>query len=106
MLLILMVEVMFVLRKPTSTPQHIILAETVMIWGLVNIIVSAQDTPWCHHLLGVIKIILLVIIRLLLVVVVVKVVWVLGTPTLPTIKLIVVLMLIILCHLRVDIIHS
>ena len=45
------------------------------------------------------------IIHLELVRVMIKVVWVLGSPTLPTKKSIVAFMVVILCHLRVYIIH-
>ena len=97
MLLLVMVEVVFLLGQPTSTPQNMILAETGMMGCFRNLSVSTQHPP-CRYLgVGIIQLVLLMVLCLVLLLDMVKVVWFLGPPTLPPQKLIVGLVVTILC---------
>ena len=75
MLLMVMVDVVLVLVKPTSTPQNIIFADTGTIGLFKNLSVSTQHPPWCYLGVGIIQLVLLMVICLVLLLEMVKVVW-------------------------------
>ena len=85
MMIMVMLEVVLLQGKPTSTLKKKKIAKTRIVGGFLHIMVSAQHPP-CQYLgLGVTHIIIQVILNLVLVfmMVMVKVVWFLVPPTLP-----------------------
>ena len=105
MFLLVMVEVVLILGPTTSTPQNMILAETGMMSGLVHLRISAQYPTWFYLVVKIIHLMIPMVLYLVLVLVMVKAVWVLGPPTLTSKTNIFGFMVLILCHMRVGIIH-
>ena len=102
--LLVMVEVVLVLRKPTSTPIRVNLVRDRNDWFFGHPIVTTMNHP-CHYLgSGIIQLVMLVVIHLVLLLDMIKVVWVLVPPPPPPNKLIVGLMVAIFCYLWVGII--
>ena len=106
LLLMVIVEVVLIQVNSITPPKKIILTDTGMMWGLVNIRISAQHPPCRFLLVGIILLVLLVVLHLVLVMEMVKFVWFLIPCTLPPKQFIFVLMVVILCHIRVGNIHS
>ena len=79
-------------------PQKIILEETAIMGGFINLRIIAQNTLRSYLGVGIMQLVLLMVICLLFPLCMVKVVWVLGLLTITPIKLIVGLMLEFLCH--------
>ena len=73
----MMVEVVLVLVKPTSTTKNIILAETGMVGLFRNLSVDTQHPPYRYLGVWFIQLVLLMVIYLVLLLDILKVVWVL-----------------------------
>ena len=104
-ILLVMAEVSLVLVSPTFSTIKLILEETGLMGGFSHIRVLEQHPMWNNIWVRIKHLVLWVVINLLLVMVMVKVVWILGPPTFPPKKLIVILIVVILCHIRVEIIN-
>ena len=79
---------------------------TGMMGDFSHLRVLAQHPTWNHGWVSIIELELWVVLNLVLVMVMVKVVWFLGPPTFSPRKLIVGLMVLLLCNIRVGIIHT
>ena len=73
--------------------------------GFIHIRAIVHHPRWCHNSLYIIQLVMMVVIHLLFHMVMVKVVWVLGPPKCSPQNNIFGLMVVILCHLWVDIIQ-
>ena len=90
-----MVEVLFLIVQPNSPPRKFIWEHTGMM-GFFGYIIFIINYPiWCHHLVGIIQLLLMMVLHLVFLLAMVKLVWVLGPPTFPPRNFIVALMVVI-----------
>ena len=104
-MILLIVEVVLVLGPLTSPPIKLILAQTGMMGEGCHLRVTSKHPMWNHTLVSIIQLVLLVVLHLLFTMVMENVLWVIGPATLTPRNFIFDLMVVILCHLRVGIIH-
>ena len=95
LLLMVIVEVVLIQVNSITPPKKIILTDTGMMWGLVNIRISAQHPPCRFLLVGIILLVLLVVLHLVLLLVMVKLVLVPGLPIFPPRNFVVFLVVLI-----------